>query len=84
MTERKKGSSGRAWGVGAAAVLLALALFWVVPGDALRGQVGGPTGVGADMPEFTSTSPQLWVNSKPLKRADLRGKVVLLEIWTSI
>ena len=36
------------------------------------------------MPEFTSKSPSLWLNSKPLTRAELKGKVVLLEIWTSI
>lgn len=39
---------------------------------------------GGIMPEFTTTSKDLWVNSKPLKKADLRGKVLLLEIWTSI
>lgn len=36
------------------------------------------------MPEFTNQSPQLWINSKPLQKKDLRGKVVLIEIWTSI
>lgn len=36
------------------------------------------------MPEFRNQSPSHWINSKPLKRADLKGKVVLIEIWTSI
>lgn len=36
------------------------------------------------MPEFRNQSPSFWINSKPLKRADLKGKVVLIEIWTSI
>jgi len=36
------------------------------------------------MPEFKNQSPSHWVNSKPLQRADLKGKVVLIEIWTSI
>ena len=39
---------------------------------------------GGPMPEFTTASPNLWVNSKPLKKADLTGKVLMLEIWTSI
>ena len=34
------------------------------------------------MPEFTNNNPQEWFNSKPLKRADLKGKVVLLDVWT--
>ena len=39
---------------------------------------------GLVMPEFTSASPSLWLNSKPLTRAELKGKVLLLEIWTSV
>lgn len=34
------------------------------------------------MPEFTNKNPDEWFNSKPLKRADLKGKVVLLDVWT--
>ncbi|MEE8433819.1 MAG: hypothetical protein V3S64_03435 [bacterium] len=36
------------------------------------------------MPEFRNQSPSHWINSKPLKRAELKGKVVLIEIWTSV
>ena len=36
------------------------------------------------MPEFRNQSPSRWINSPPLKRADLKGKVVLIEIWTSV
>ena len=35
--------------------------------------------VGAWAPEITS---ETWINSKPLRAADLRGKVVLVEFWT--
>ena len=35
-----------------------------------------------DMPEFTNDNPDEWFNSAPLKRADLKGKVVLLDVWT--
>lgn len=33
-------------------------------------------------PEFTHAQTSDWINSKPLKLADLKGKVVLLDIWT--
>lgn len=35
-------------------------------------------------PEFASQSPERWVNTAPISAASLRGKVVLVEIWTSI
>ena len=34
------------------------------------------------LPEFTQTSPQEWLNSKPLTRKDLLGKVTLVDFWT--
>ncbi|MEE9304198.1 MAG: redoxin family protein [Thiotrichaceae bacterium] len=33
-------------------------------------------------PEFTHHSAEDWINSKPLKLTDLKGKVILLDIWT--
>lgn len=45
---------------------------------------GAGHGKGGPMPEFTTTSKNLWINSEPLKKAQLKGKVVLLEVWTSI
>jgi glutathione peroxidase-family protein len=33
-------------------------------------------------PEFTHERPADWINSKPLRIADLRGKVVLIDVWT--
>ena len=36
------------------------------------------------LPEFTSQSENDWINTKPLTLMDLKGKVVLIEIWTSI
>ena len=34
------------------------------------------------LPEFTQTEQNQWLKSKPLKVDELRGKVVLMDIWT--
>ena len=34
------------------------------------------------LPEFTQVDPAAWINSEPLTVADLRGKVVLIDVWT--
>ena len=34
------------------------------------------------LPEFTQTSPQEWLNSKPLTKKNLLGKVTLIDFWT--
>ncbi len=39
------------------------------------------SGPAEELPEFTGTTVAVWINSVPLKKADLRGKVVLLEVW---
>jgi len=36
----------------------------------------------AQMPEFTQVDPAAWINSKPLSVKDLRGKVILIDVWT--
>lgn len=35
-----------------------------------------------EMPEFKNNNHDEWFNSKPLKRADLKGKVLLIDVWT--
>lgn len=72
------------WKAGLLAGALAVALLWAFSNQAPQGQVSAPPGGGADMPEFTSSAPERWINSEPLKKAALKGNVVLLEIWTSI
>lgn len=34
------------------------------------------------LPEFTNPAPEGWFNSAPLSVADLRGQVVLVDVWT--
>jgi len=34
-------------------------------------------------PQFTQSHPGDWINSAPLKMEDLKGKVALLDVWTS-
>lgn len=41
-----------------------------------------PAHAAPQVPEFTQSSPSAWINSEPLKMSDLRGQVVLLDIWT--
>ena len=34
------------------------------------------------LPEFDAPDPSSWVNSPPLTVAELRGDVLLVEVWT--
>ena len=34
------------------------------------------------MPEFTHHMTKEWINSEPLSREDLKGKVILIDMWT--
>lgn len=36
------------------------------------------------LPEFPETGKSAWINSKPLKAADLKGQVLLIEVWTTV
>ncbi len=65
-------------------VLLSVA-FAAVPWLASPGATAGlypVSGRPAPAPEFTQTEADRWINSRPLKLADLRGKVVLIDFWT--
>jgi thiol-disulfide isomerase/thioredoxin len=40
------------------------------------------TAADSPAPEFTRTDARSWINSPPLRIADLRGQVVLIDVWT--
>lgn len=58
------------------AALLAFTLAPVTP-------IAGGAGRATALPEFKHTGPDVWINSAPLSKANLQGKVVLLEVYTS-
>ncbi len=33
-------------------------------------------------PDFPTRDPQMWINSSPLSISELRGRVVLIDVWT--
>lgn len=51
-------------------------LFLLLLSASLQAKEGYP------LPEFTQTSQKEWMNSKPLTKKDLLGKVTLVDIWT--
>ncbi len=55
---------------------LSAVLSYLQGADAEDGELPRPA------PEFTHPSADAWINSEPLRLADLRGQVVLLDFWT--
>ena len=49
---------------------------------ALAGCGGSVQSMAAEAPELTHAAAADWINSPPLRLADLRGEVVLIEFWT--
>jgi len=54
-------------------------LFLSLVGALALAPWAGASTIGKPAPELTN---EVWINSRPLRLADLRGKVVLLEFWT--
>lgn len=60
------------------AAALLVSVFITTPWTAGARQVDAPWAA----PEFTHADASDWINSIPLKLADLKGKVVLVDFWT--
>lgn len=59
-------------------VFIVIALTLLVSAIVYAAKINPP----ATMPEFTQVDEVAWFNSKPLRSEDLRGKVVLIDVWT--
>ena len=59
------------------ATLLGLAAIGVL----LLAGAESPPG-GRQAPEFPRQDPDGWLNSRPLSMVGLRGRVVVLDVWT--
>lgn len=68
----------RAAGIAAAAAVAAvLALAALAPGAVRAGREHARAA-----PDFPTEDPARWINSPPLTMAGLKGKVVLIDVWT--
>ncbi|MGR8919125.1 MAG: redoxin family protein [Gammaproteobacteria bacterium] len=63
----------------ATCLLTALLVAALLAGGPARGRDPGVAGVA--LPEFTQTSPEAWINSPPLTRGALAGRVLLIDFW---
>ena len=59
-------------------LIIVIALVFLISAVAYAKKTNPP----AQMPEFTQADPTAWINSKPLSVKDLRGKVILIDVWT--
>ncbi len=66
----------------AGATIAALLVTGCGPSEITELQARGSCERGRPAPAFTGTSPSQWVNSAPVKMSSLKGKVVLIDIWT--
>ena len=42
----------------------------------------GSAAVGRSAPDFPTRDPNLWINSTPLSIGELKGQVVVIDVWT--
>ena len=63
--------------------VLAVGFFLLLAGTSvLSGDSADACGDLGAMPELTAVEADAWIGSEPLTRADLAGRVVLLNVWT--
>lgn len=64
------------------AALLSTLVFsiTIIGHSTLKAQINDQ--VSFQLPEFTHQQDSEWINSKPLSVNDLKGKVILIDVWT--
>ena len=60
-------------------ILTLVAGYWFTAGRIANVQAET---LSRPLPEFSQASADAWLNSTPLKKSDLKGKVLLIDIWT--
>jgi hypothetical protein len=67
------------WMLGIPAVALVCGLVfaaaWIFP-------AGTGSARGQTAPDFPTRDPRIWINSAPLSISELKGQVVLIDVWT--
>lgn len=63
-------------------VAAVLALLILLPRVLPVSAAAVPAAEAPPMPAFTHADPADWLNSAPLRWSELRGKVVLVDVWT--
>ena len=67
------------------AMVLAIGVWlgpWTAPAAADPARPPATERGARKAPEFPTRDPALWINSAPLSMSGLRGRVVLIDIWT--
>lgn len=80
---RNRISSGTKWSpIARLATIVALGGVALVYGYRNVPAIGAQEQVVRPAPAFTHRAPTDWINSPPIELASLRGKVVLIDVWT--
>lgn len=68
-------------GVGALVIVLGAVGYWYVRAPSGASTEFGGSLAASAVPEFPSQNPEHWVLGSPVKLADARGSVILIEAW---
>jgi glutathione peroxidase-family protein len=68
------------WTAALLSFLVALALAFLL--GAVNGRSANAQDVSRALPPFTQSASGAWINSAPLRVEELRGQVLLVDVWT--